>query len=840
MIRSDYWRCRRCSVPELPGPLRLTPSFPFAGRSRELATLRMLIPRAEGEGLPVRADRAARPDRARAASSASSRTRPRPAGALVLYGACDSVVRRAVRAVRGGARAARARHSTRRRCAPRSALHGGELTRLLPDLAQRVGELPPPVRPIPTPSATVCTARSPTCSRGVGRRAPLVVVIEDGHWADTPTLLLLRHLARGALGRRARCVVTTFRDTEAEVPEALSAALVDLRRSEGVVRLRLGGLSAEEISEFVAARGRAATMVRICRRSPGLLSELTGGNAFLMTELWRTLLESGPCRSYDGATAAGRAAARRAREPGGRARGRQPAARAAERRHHEAARAGGRRRAGVRARERSRSPGLADAELLAALERGDRARHDRGGARAAARLPVHARAGAPRALRPHARRCGGPSCTCGSARRWSRRRRRREAADLAELAYHFGAAAPVDGAARAIEYSCWPARAALEDAGLRRGRAHASRPRSSSASTMRAGGPRRSSSSARPASAPARSDDAIEAFRAAAQIARELGDAEPARARRGRLRGGLLAAGDHRRGRGRAARRGIAGARGRRLRAARELLAGLGRALRVHGRLRGEARSCAAARDRDGAAARRSARARDRARALVLVARRRSLEQTLEMLVRGSRPRRGASATSELQAEAMEWRVAALIALGDLRPRRARARRGPRDGRASAPAVHAARGRALRLDARPVRRKARRGRGFGAALARVEPAAHRAATPRASTASRCSGSAASRAAWPSSRAVTRVLADSDRSRGAWRPGSRRCWPSSEWRGGPARACAGARGGLRRSSAPRSGLASLTYLADACVAGRRRGAGRACCTPSWRRSPEATS
>ena len=38
-------------MPKLPGPLRLTPSFPFAGRSKELATLRALIPAPEGEGL---------------------------------------------------------------------------------------------------------------------------------------------------------------------------------------------------------------------------------------------------------------------------------------------------------------------------------------------------------------------------------------------------------------------------------------------------------------------------------------------------------------------------------------------------------------------------------------------------------------------------------------------------------------------------------------------------------------------------------------------------------------------------------------------------------------------
>ena len=39
----------RDTIP-LPGPLRLTPTFAFAGRARELATLRALLPRSAGEG----------------------------------------------------------------------------------------------------------------------------------------------------------------------------------------------------------------------------------------------------------------------------------------------------------------------------------------------------------------------------------------------------------------------------------------------------------------------------------------------------------------------------------------------------------------------------------------------------------------------------------------------------------------------------------------------------------------------------------------------------------------------------------------------------------------------
>ena len=184
----------------------------------------------------------------------SSRARPWPAGALVLYGACDSAVRRPygpfveaieqlMRAVDEGALLAV--------LGP----HGEELARLLPDLAQRVGELPPPVAADPDTERHRLHGAVGDLLAAAGRRAPLVVVIEDGHWADTPTLLLLRHLARGAAEARA-LVVTTFRDTEAEVPEALSAALVDLRRSEGVVRLRLGGSEHRGDQRVRRARGR--------------------------------------------------------------------------------------------------------------------------------------------------------------------------------------------------------------------------------------------------------------------------------------------------------------------------------------------------------------------------------------------------------------------------------------------------------------------------------------------------------------------------------------------------------------------------------------------------------
>src|SRR5438270_13182929 len=263
-------------MPKLPGPLRLTSSFPFAGRSRELAMLRTLVPRAGGEGFRFALI-------AGEAGSGKSRLvrefahEAAAGGALVLYGACDSVVRRPYRPfVEALDQLVRSTEPVTLRAA--LGAEAGELSRLLPDVAQRVGDLPRPVAADPDTERHRLHSAVADLLAGVGRTLPLVVVIEDGHWADTPTLLLLRHLARGASEARA-LLVTTFRDTEAEVPEALSAALVDLRRSEGIVRLRLAGLSAEEISEFVerAAGGDIGPDLPEVAR---LLRQLTGGNPF--------------------------------------------------------------------------------------------------------------------------------------------------------------------------------------------------------------------------------------------------------------------------------------------------------------------------------------------------------------------------------------------------------------------------------------------------------------------------------------------------------------------------------------------------------------------------------
>jgi DNA-binding SARP family transcriptional activator/DNA-binding CsgD family transcriptional regulator len=283
-------------VRQLPSPLRLTPPYPFVGRSRELTTLRTLVPRASAEGRRI----ALVGGEAGSGKSRLVREFAHEVAAedvLVLYGACDAVVRTPYRpfieAIDHLMRVTEV-DLLRADLGPT----GGELTRLLPDLALRVGELPDPIEADPDTERHRLHTAFTDLLASVSRRAPLLLVLEDGHWADTPTLLLLRHLARAATDARI-IVLATFRDTDADIPRELADALAELRRSDNVVRIRLGGLSEEEVGAFVSATAAGEIDVQV-RALAHEICDLTGGNPFLLSELWRTLVETSTVKIADG------------------------------------------------------------------------------------------------------------------------------------------------------------------------------------------------------------------------------------------------------------------------------------------------------------------------------------------------------------------------------------------------------------------------------------------------------------------------------------------------------------------------------------------------------------
>src|SRR4051794_38778590 len=500
---------------ELPGSLGLTSAFPFVGREAELRTLRALLPRAEGEGRRVVL-------LGGEAGSGKSRlvrelaTHAAADGALVLYGACDAVVRSPygpfVEALDHLARTVAA-DELRAALGPT----GGELARLLPDLPARVGGLPDPIAADPDTERHRLHTAVADLLTGVSRGRPVLLVVEDGHWADTPTLLLMRFLTRAA-ARARLLLLATFRDAEVDVPPTLVEALADLRRSDDVARVRLGALSAEEITDFVRRAGGGEAPPELART----LGELTGGNAFLVCELWRTLVETGAVELADGTLHVTRSLAglgtpesvrevvseRLTRLAPGTSELLELAAAAGSEFELELLR---------------RASGVDDAELLARLDEA---------VRSGIVEELRARTLAYRFAHELVRRALYDRLS--GVRRAELHLRVAEALEraapsggraLADLAHHFAAAAPLGGPRRGIEYNILAARAAtsalaFEEAATRLGIAL-------QLEIQRT--PRRAEILLELGTAAHRAgkaNDAQEAFRDAAQIARELGDTE--------------------------------------------------------------------------------------------------------------------------------------------------------------------------------------------------------------------------------------------------------------------------------------------------------------------------
>ncbi|HTE83123.1 MAG TPA: AAA family ATPase, partial [Dehalococcoidia bacterium] len=81
---------------------------------------------------------------------------------------------------------------------------------------------------------------------------PLLLVLEDLHWADQGTLDLLVHLARNLQGARL-LVIGTYRDVEVDRSHPLSATLAELRRGAEFGRVLLRGLGTPEVQRMLVA-----------------------------------------------------------------------------------------------------------------------------------------------------------------------------------------------------------------------------------------------------------------------------------------------------------------------------------------------------------------------------------------------------------------------------------------------------------------------------------------------------------------------------------------------------------------------------------------------------------
>ncbi len=169
--------------------------------------------------------------------------------------------------------------------------HGGELARLTPGLRLRVPDLPPAPETDPDTERYLLWGAVVGLLREVAAADPLVLVLDDLHWADKPTLLLLKHVLTEGQGAPA-LIIGTYRDSDLHRGHPLSGVLADLHREQGVERLALAGLGQAEIAEIMERAGGHELDEAGIALSHELYRE-TDGNPFFTGEILRHLIESG-------------------------------------------------------------------------------------------------------------------------------------------------------------------------------------------------------------------------------------------------------------------------------------------------------------------------------------------------------------------------------------------------------------------------------------------------------------------------------------------------------------------------------------------------------------------
>jgi tetratricopeptide (TPR) repeat protein len=126
-------------------------------------------------------------------------------------------------------------------------------------------------------------------------RTPLLLVLEDAHWADGGSLFLLRYLARHTRGQRVM-LVATYREVELDVARPLHEVLLDLERERlatGLKLLRLDRNATRDMLAVLFGEGITAEF------SDGIY-RVTEGNPFFIEEVCKALVESGEVYFHDG------------------------------------------------------------------------------------------------------------------------------------------------------------------------------------------------------------------------------------------------------------------------------------------------------------------------------------------------------------------------------------------------------------------------------------------------------------------------------------------------------------------------------------------------------------
>jgi eukaryotic-like serine/threonine-protein kinase len=163
-----------------------------------------------------------------------------------------------------------------------------DIAQVVSEVKERLPGLPVPPALEPEQARFRLFDSITTFLKNASKNQPLVLVIDDLHWADKPSLLLLQFLARELRGARL-LVLGTYRDVELRRQHPLAETLGELARQQLSQRILLRGLTERDVDRFIevtAGISPPQALVEAVYRE-------TEGNPFFVNEIVRLLVTDG-------------------------------------------------------------------------------------------------------------------------------------------------------------------------------------------------------------------------------------------------------------------------------------------------------------------------------------------------------------------------------------------------------------------------------------------------------------------------------------------------------------------------------------------------------------------
>ena len=163
---------------------------------------------------------------------------------------------------------------------------GPEIARFVPKVHLAFPDLPPPLA-LPTDQARHYMFES-VCDffQQAAAIQPMLMVLEDLHWADESTTQLLESVARRA-GRAAFLLIGTYRDVDLGPKDPFTRGIEHLARLQAVSRITLKRLVPAEVGQMLRALSGQEPPERLVR----LIYSETEGVPFFVEEVYRHLAE---------------------------------------------------------------------------------------------------------------------------------------------------------------------------------------------------------------------------------------------------------------------------------------------------------------------------------------------------------------------------------------------------------------------------------------------------------------------------------------------------------------------------------------------------------------------